>query len=373
MSPAKNDIHKIFSELIEIPTATGKESRVSKFVRAQFGDKWKIWQDDAGEIVGSDSGNLYVYKELDPNLKTVVFSAHLDTVQSFEDKIILRRLKDSYESNGSTILGADNKAGIAAIISAFAEVENYNLGVNLLGFFPVQEEAGKMGSSLFKFKGEIEAIYNVDEGYPPGTVVVSGLGYLEVEFEVSGKAAHAAKEYENGIDAIVATADLIRAMPIGRDDKNNSTMAIGVVNGGTKTNVVCDKVYLKGELRSGSSSGLKKLARKIEILGNEAMKKTGASLKIVFRWDRSVPPFEAKNQSLILRRIAKVSRFLGLKYRAIHSSATSDANSFSSLGYKTVSLGRGGEGGHTNHESIGVNDLDLTKSLLLQVIESYKK
>ncbi len=132
------NIEQIFLDLVKIPSATGKESMTIGYIQKFLNNLgYKTWQDDAGNIVGSNCGNLYAYLEVDPSFETIVFSAHTDTVLPIGKAVKVIKIGAKIYSDGTTILGADNRAGIAAILDVAQGLDKSMLHNNLLLFFRV--------------------------------------------------------------------------------------------------------------------------------------------------------------------------------------------------------------------------------------------
>src|SRR5258706_8730922 len=206
----KSELIKLFKDACSINSPSGEELAMAKFITKSIDNKgWQVWSDDMG--------NLYAYLEVNSKFETVAFSAHMDTVAGKNDKIEVLFDGKTFKSNGKTILGADNRIGICSLIS-LANIDKSKLKNNVLLFFPTHEESGKMGSSLFKFeKSKIKYFFNVDGGDAPGVFVYKSLGFHTFRIHVHGVSAHAAKNYEDGKNALLAASELVTKLPMGRN------------------------------------------------------------------------------------------------------------------------------------------------------------
>ncbi len=363
------NIEQIFFDLVKIPSATGRESMTVGYIQKYLNNLgYKTWQDDVGNIVGSNCGNLYAYLEIDPSFDTVVFSAHADTVLPIGSAVKAIKVGTKMRSDGTTILGADNRAGIAAILDMAQGLDHNILHTNLLLFFPVHEEAGKMGSAYFKSKQKIKYVFNVDESSRPGNFVYASLSHLSFEIRVSGKAAHAAKSYNKGVNAIVAASKLISRLKLGSDKQIGWTMNIGLINGGLSTNVVPDNVLIKGEVRAYTKKVLDVKLKEIQNLMRSISSMVGAKFDLILKTDSMVPPFDGLKDP-DLTKICKIAcSHLNLKPKFVKSFSSSDANSFASLGYRVISVARGGAKPHSLGEYVLIDDLYVTKSLLERIL-----
>jgi tripeptide aminopeptidase len=356
---------KLFMELVKIPSATGKEFMTVGYIQSFLSRLgFRTWQDSAGNTVGSNCGNLYAYLELDHRFETVVFSAHTDTVLPLGQTVkpVIKGAKIS--SDGTTILGADNRGGIAAILLMAQSIDISKMKSNLLLFFPIHEESGQMGSSFFSFNQKIKYIFNVDESSKPGNFVYASLSHLSFDIKVKGKSVHAAKSYTKGIHAIVAASKLIGRLKLGSDKKRGWTMNIGKIEGGGSTNVVPDAVMMRGEVRAFNQGTLNSKLAQIKKAMKYVEHSTGAVCELLVKQDDFVPPFDGIKDPVLTKICVHASKQLGLHPRFARSFSSSDANSFSSLGYKVISVARGGSKPHSKSEYIEVHDIEVTAHLL---------
>lgn len=362
-------ISELFLKAASINSPSGSEKKMAKWVFNQMNDLgWKAWEDSAGKKNKSNSGNVYAALEINQKLPYLVFCAHLDTVQKKED--VVKPFFDGkiFKSDGKTILGADNKASIASLISGAKTINKNNLKNNLLFFFPTREEAGIMGSSFFKFNKKVKFVFNLDNSDKPGIFVYKALGYINFKISIQGKAAHAAKEYEKGKNAIVAAADLVKKLPMGKNEKEGWTLNLGTISGGAKTNIVCDMVRLKGELRAFSKESMGKVISLIKTYCGVVEKKYGVKVSIVFDWGGYIPPFISLKGGEIAKACASACKKIGIDSFFETSYSTSDANSFSGMGYKVISVSRGGKNVHTCKEELKLADLLKTISLTKELM-----
>lgn len=352
---------KLFKKLVAISSPSGFEGAMTKYLKNYFDNLvWETWVDDYG--------NLYALKQVGKNLPTVVFCAHQDTVQSPKDQIKILFDGETFKSNGKTILGADNKSGLAILMTAAKSI-NHKTKNNILYFFPVHEEAGVMGSSFFKFaKGKIKYIFNVDNGDKPGVFVNKALGYKNFKIELQGLTAHAAKDYAKGKNAIIAAAKLILALPIGKNEKNGTTMNIGIINGGSGTNVVCDHVGLKGESRAFTPDLMIGQEKIIKQKCENTAKETGVTINFLPDDSSYIPPLDSGGKKEIIDVCETACKKLNLQCEIKTEYSTSDANFFSGFGYETVCVSAGGRNAHSVNESIKISDMIKTTKLINELV-----
>ncbi len=364
-----NKLIKLFIEAVSISSPSGQEAEMAKWVCDQMIKlNWKTWIDQSGSQNDSNSGNVYAYLEVDSKFQTLVFSAHLDTVQSVDDLIIPQFEQETFKSNGQAILGADNKSGVSSLIMAAQNLDKNKLNHNILFFFPTREEAGVMGSSLFKFDKDVKFVFNVDSSDTPGIFIYKSLGYINFEINVLGLSAHAAKDYEAGKNSILIASELITSLPLGRDLKEGWTFNIGQINGGKSTNVVCELVNLKGEIRAYDQSTMNKIAGLVQQKCDAVAKKH--QIKIDFILDKSslVPAFNGQTSGPIIEAVTQACQQNGLKAEFKSSFSTSDANNFSGQGYSVLSVSRGGKNAHSVQETLSLKDLKNAVAIVHSLI-----
>ena len=185
-----------------------------------------------------------------------MLSAHMDTVG--KDTGIRPQIRDGIiYSDGTTILGGDDKSGVAAILEVLLSIRQDKLDHPPLEVvISVGEEVGLQGAKwLDKSKLRARQGYVLDSGGAIGSIVLSAPSQDSLRVVVHGKKAHAGSEPENGINAIRVASEAIAAMPLGRIDFE-TTANIGVIEGGTATNIVPDEVKIRGEARSRNTAKL---------------------------------------------------------------------------------------------------------------------
>lgn len=363
-------IIKLFSQAVKVSSPSGREGEMAQWIKGQMKRLgWKVWEDSSGKKNASNCGNIYAYWEVNPQYPALVFCAHMDTVQGKDKKIQVVFDGQTFKSNSKTILGADNKAGIVALILAAKSLDKSRLKSNLLFFFPTREEAGLMGSSLFKFpKKKVKFVYNVDQTEKPGVFIYKSLGYLNFGIKAYGIATHAAKDYEKGKNAILVAADLLKSLPIGKNVKKGWTLNVGVIKGGKSTNVICDLVELRGELRAFDRNQMDQIISLLKNTCQEVAQKFQTQIEISLDKQGYIPPFLGRKKGKINQACVQACQKVGLKPVFKESYSTSDANSFSGQGLEVISVSRGGKNAHSNKEELRLNDLRKAINLVSEII-----
>lgn len=344
------------------------ESDVANYLKGLFTALgWNCREDGAGEELGGTNGNLIVHiPATAPNIPSIFFSAHMDTVEP-TDRLKIIESEGIIRTDGSTILGADDKAGIAAAVEglrAFLETGEPHGEVYLL--ISIAEEIGLKGAAELAIQDlGVDFGYVLDTGPPVGSFVTQTATHDKLDAEVIGVPAHAGKEPELGINAIQVAATAVSQMKIGRIDPE-TTANIGFISGGTAVNVVCPSVLLKGEARSLS---VEKLDAQIDHMiqcFESAARTWKAEVKIHHK--RHYRSYVLPADALVLKLGQQASEALGLPNHTRTTLGGSDANIYNDAGIPTVVMGTGMEKIHTHEEHIRVSDLILSAKLVSQVI-----
>jgi len=350
----------LFIKLIKIASPSGQEKPVRDFLETYF--------KQLGTKTSKYKGNLMI--NLPGKGKTILLTAHMDTVQKVGE-FVKPNIDNNgiIKSDGKTILGADNKAGVAILLKVAEAIIKLKTHSNLWFAFTANEEAGRMTSiDLPVEKLGAELILNIDGGKVPGTVDIEALGQVVFEIDVLGKSAHAAVEPEKGINALIAAAELISLIKIGKK-QNGDTLNIGMINSDGVTNVVPDRVWMKGEIRSFTKLGINNALLYIHLCFKKVEQNHGVKMRLKILKNQGTPVWEktsSNNWRDLLRAAALKSN---LVYKEDKMYACSDANPLALSGVPTYSINRGGKDSHSNKESITVQEMEDTKRFIIAILE----
>lgn len=322
--------------------------------------------DDAGEAYGGDFGNIYGILRGDSSKKPVLFCAHLDTVSPGEN--IQPIIKENMVcTDGSTILGADDKCGIAAILEAVESiVENGSPHGDIEVLFTIGEEIGMLGSKHFDTSMiKSKMAFVMDSSGKVGEVIVKAPTQCTMNITINGKSAHAGVAPEKGISAIQVAAEAICNMKLLRID-SETTANIGTICGGKVTNIVCDKVVLKAESRSLKEDKLFTQVNHMEECIKQACLKYNAN----YTFDKTIeyPPFEISPDSEIIRLLQAAMDRIGLNIKLRPSGGGFDANILNGKGIQAVVLACGMFNAHTSEEYLILDDLYKAAELVREII-----
>lgn len=253
-----------FLELVQIDSETKDEAQIAKVLKKKFRDIGvEVFEDDTTAVTGHGAGNLICTLQgnkegVDP----IYFTSHMDTVVPGIG--VKPSIQDGYVvTDGTTILGADDKTGLAVMLEIVKVLKEQNIAHGTIQFIiTVGEESGLVGakaldSSLIQAKFG----YALDSDGKVGNIIVAAPTQAKVRATMIGKTAHAGVAPEKGISAITMASKAISRMPLGRIDEE-TTANIGRFEGGKQTNIVCDHVDVLAEARSLIAEKWKRKLRK---------------------------------------------------------------------------------------------------------------
>ncbi len=364
-----------FVQLCEMSSPSRREGLVAAFIRDIFkGLGAEVVEDGSATSTGSNSGNLVVRIEGNPLMSPLFFNAHMDTVSPGEG-IKVRREGDIFSSTGNTVLGGDDKSGIAILIEVFRTLAEHHAEhgpIDLI--FTTCEEIGLLGAKHLDI-----TLLRANHGFSLDSsgidqVIVGAPAANRIKVELKGLAAHAGLEPEKGINAIYLAAQAIAMLRLGRLD-HESTANIGLISGGTATNIIPDRVEIEGEVRSHSIEKLALFTREIRQIFEQAVSGgqgiTGQDKgvpDVTFVIQLEYPLLKVAMDAPVVQRVSQAAAKLGRTLKFIAAGGGSDANIFSSYGLNTVILGTGMQQVHTVDEWIALSDMVRTAELLCATI-----
>ncbi len=357
-----------FMELIQIDSETKEENEIVDVLRKKFTDLGlEVVEDDSKSRTGHGAGNLICTLKGDKEADTIYFTSHMDTV--VPGKGIKPSIEDGYiVSDGTTILGADDKAGLAALLEAIRLLKEENISHGDIQFvITAGEESGLVGAkeldtSLLKAKFG----YAVDSDGVVGDIIVAAPTQAKVIAIVKGKTAHAGLAPEKGVSAITIASKAIAKMPLGRIDKE-TTANIGRFEGGQKTNIVCDYVEILAEARSLDPEKLEKQVQKMKKAFEEAATEMGGKVEV--ESTIMYPGYKQVDGDHVVEVAKRAAKRIGRESKLKTSGGGSDANVIAGFGIPTVNLAVGYEEIHTTNERMPVKDLIKVTEFIVAIIE----
>lgn len=356
-----------FLELVKIDSASKDERLIADALIAKMAALGlAVTEDNAGERIGGTAGNLIGILEGQKEAPALLFCAHMDRVHPGFG--IKPQIKDGViRSDGTTILAADDVAGIVAILEAIRIIQEHKIPHGRLEIlFTVAEEGGLYGAkSLDPGELQAKAGFFMDAGGPVGTIVTSAPAQKGLQATIHGKAAHAGVAPEDGISAILVAARAITRMRLGRIDPE-TTSNIGIIQGGVATNIIPDKVELKGEARSLNNEKLDSQINHMVDAINAAC--ADHNVKADIRVDHSYSAFSLTESDIAVQLAVKAAEAIGLRPQLQSTGGGSDANIINGYGIPSVVLGMGYTDVHTTAEAITIEQMVTAARYVLSII-----
>ncbi len=363
----------LFIELVQVDSETKHEEKIAVVLKEKFTALGvEVVEDDAKEKTGHGANNLIcTLPATKEGVDTIYFTSHMDTVVPGNG--IKPSIEDGYiKSDGTTILGADDKAGLAAMLEAITVLKEENIAHGKIEFIiTVGEESGLVGakaldSSLVTAKFG----YALDSDGKVGDIIVAAPTQAKVNATIYGKTAHAGVAPERGVSAITIASRAISKMPLGRIDEE-TTANIGRFEGGTQTNIVCDRVDILAEARSlipeKMEAQVAKMKEAFETAAQEMGGRAEVDIKVMY------PGFKFGDGDHVVEVAKKAVANIYRPSRLLQSGGGSDANVIAGFDIPTVNLAVGYEDIHTTNEKIPVEELVKTSELVVSIIKEVAK
>jgi tripeptide aminopeptidase len=359
-----------FARLCEIASPTGSERAVADAVAAELREGGvEVTEDGAAVPARAGAGNL-IARLPGAGERWLMLAAHLDTVP--HDAPIEVELQDGvFRSRGDTILGADNKAAVTVLAEFALRARETPAPVGLEIVFTVAEEDGLRGAKEL----ELERLHSslgfvFDHASPIGEVITAAPTLNQVTAEFEGAEAHAGIRPEDGHSAIEAAAAAVASMRLGRLD-DETTANVGVISGGSATNVVAGACRLEAEARAIDESRAAETTSALVDACTWAASEHGCDVDVdvaeIFRGYRlasSAPGVRIASEAL---------RRSGHEPREVPTGGGSDANALVARGFECVLLANGTEANHTPAESVAaqriVEMLDVCEAIAVVAAE----
>jgi tripeptide aminopeptidase len=359
---------RMFLDLASTDSASFEEKQIKDKIVTHLKElKLEFMEDDAGSQIGGNCGNIVCFVKGEEGLPAVAFLSHMDTVSPCQNKEPVV-IGDIIKTNGRTILGGDDHAGVCVILEMLYRMqENKIPHGDIYAIFTVAEEKGLLGAKhLDLTKIPVQYAFVLDDGGPIGTYSYTAPTQMTFEAKIFGKAAHAGVEPEKGVSAIQILSHAIFHMKLGRISQS-TTANVGVLNGGLATNIICDLVHVKGEARSLEKEELEAQIEHMKACFEEAAHFFGGSVSLVAK--KEYETYHIKEEHPMVRVLEKASQKAGLSLYRVKSGGGSDTNILNAKGVPSVNLSVGMQEVHTVHEWIRISDLKRATDFVCCIIE----
>lgn len=363
----KNRLVESFLALCVVDGIHGNELGMARFLEEQLKSLGlNSYMDKAGETFGGNAGNLISMLPGNIDAPSIFLCSHMDTIQStallhpvYENGIIT--------SDGNTILGGDDRAGVAVVLEILNVLKESNIKhgpVEII--FTVCEEAGMHGAKYLKradVKSDFGFVFDCQAS--PGAYIIEAPGAVSFVAKVHGKSAHAAVSPEKGINAIQIASTAISRLKLGRWDQTGM-LNIGTIGGGTTINVVPDLVEVTGETRNADKEKLTAQIEYIKTTFENTALEHGGVVEIKFTEKYGGYQFP-DNIPIILAARSGITK-AGFEPKPINYPGGSDANVLNNNGITALNLGVGFKNAHSFQELIAVNDLTAAAEIGVNIV-----
>jgi len=355
---------EIFLQVIKIAALSGNEKPVAKFI--------ETFLKNLGYNIRYDESSKYTHSNTDNLICTIgnggdfVITAHMDTARSTENvKPIIEQ--DKITSSGDTVLGVDNREGIAILLYILEYIKKKNINVKDCTFaFTTCEETTLFGSKYLGLNGNIKKGFIFDSGFRPGNFIYSSCGAIGFNMKIIGRASHSGLNPEKGINSLYITANAISKLSLGRIDEE-TTANIGILESGSAVNVVPELTKLSGEIRSFNLKKAEQFFDNLLNIFKSECDLKGAKLEYEYFWD--FKPYTLNENSDVYKEIENVINKVGLIPTPKISFGGSDANSLNEKGIESVNIGIGAQNPHSNEEFVLIEDLNKSAEIALELIK----
>jgi tripeptide aminopeptidase len=369
-------IKNLLLELVRIDSVSREEREVAERVKQiceELGAEVEI--DDAGEKVGGNTGNVIArFPGTIPDAEAIMMSAHMDTVVPGKGvKPVVQG--DIIRTDGSTVLGGDDKSGVAVILETIRCLREQRVPhAPIDAVFSICEEVGLLGAKhvdVSRLRARYGLVFDSDD---PGFLFTKGPSANHFEFKIYGLESHAGVAPEQGISAIKIAAEGIAPMKLGRIDEE-TTANIGVIRGGEATNIITNFVLLKGEARSLDDAKLEEQTRHMIGCLEDAASKYEVTVdgvttrgRVESEVTREYSAMDVSDDSRVVKLVKQAASRMGLQVETMASGGGCDANIFNRRGIECANLGTGMRAIHTVKEWLDVKDMYAAAEMTLEIM-----
>jgi tripeptide aminopeptidase len=336
-----------FLDLVRIDSPTGEESAMAEEAGRRLAVLDAVVRQDA-------YGN--VIARIGTGGEPLLLSAHLDTVEPGRG---IRPVidGDTIRTDGTTVLGGDPKAGVAAILEALMALRAAGTAHRPVEVVLTRgEESGLLGSRNLDY-GMLTARQGVvlDGEGAVSEITNEAPAQFLIDVDITGRAAHAGVEPEKGIPAIAIAAEMIVELPQGRIDRE-TTANIGLITGGSARNAVPEQCSFRGEFRSRNPQRLMELKQEVELhLASVIARHPHAGVRA--RVDKVFDGYRLAPNHPVIALCTRALERLGMQPRLLPSGGATDANIFAGHGIEAAVLGMGGSNFHTTREDLSITNM----------------
>lgn len=363
------EIAKVFAKLVSIDSPSLKEREMADHLKKLFGEIGvNLEEDNSQEVTGSNAGNLFGRLEGAAGSEPVLFGVHMDTVEPAKGKTAVFHQDGTVTSDGTTVLGADDLAGVTAIYEAVRHLKEQKVPHRTIEILiTTGEELYCKGANAFDYsKVRAKEAYALDLSGKIGAAAYAAPTLISFSATVQGKAAHAGFYPEKGINSIQAAAKAIARLSQGRIDEN-TTANIGVFSGGTGTNIVPENCTVGGEIRSLNHEKAMKILNEYHNIFQEEAARNEA----VLRWEEklNIIAYETSLSGKTAENYRKAVEKAGLTAEFEKTFGGSDNNVFAQHGIEGLVIATSMNQVHSCREYCSIPEIRQVSEILVNLCE----
>ena len=368
-----------FLALVQIDSLSRKEREVAMHLKGELTSLGaEVSFDQADRPVGGTVGNLIGrLSGTQPGGAPFLLCAHMDTVGPGEG--VKPHVEENIiKSDGSTILGADDKSGIAIICEVLRVLQEEKVPrPELEILLTICEETGLLGVKHLDVSLLHARTGLVLDSSDPDRLITRAPAANRLQFTLQGLEAHAGVCPEKGINAIRIASEAIAGMRLGRLDEE-TTANIGTIEGGSAINIIPKTAIVHGEARSHDEAKLEaqtehmircfeEAARRHQLTLDGMTHRGQVTCQVQRDYDRLFIPEEAR----IVRLVRQAAHTLGREITLWRTGGGSDANILCARGLEVANVGTGQREVHTVQEYLLLNDMVRSAELILETVKLY--
>ncbi|KQL44272.1 peptidase M20 [Brevibacillus choshinensis] len=360
-----------FLELAKLNGPSGKEQRIADYLVPRLEAMgFSIRFDEAHRQFDGECGNLVAYWEgTDPSVRPMFFSTHMDTVLPTEG--LKPEIRDGIiYSDGTTILGADDRAALAAYLEAVQSIQEAGMPCGPIELIlTVNEQRGLTGSRHMDYSLiQSKEGYVFDSSGDVGQIILQGPFSSKIYVELNGKSSHIGLNPEEGINAFLIAADVLKQLPLGKISED--TLAnIGMIQGGELSSIIPGQVELIGEVRSFTEQGLVDQLNAMKETAERVAQEHGGTANV--RFEKKYLGFHVGQETTLGQNAVQAAEDIQVDYYLTRTLGGADTNVLNENGLTCITLGNGFRNIHTFHEHISVQNLINTGIYTVSLIRSW--
>jgi len=368
----KERLGQRFEALARIDSESGSEALIATVLEKELTDLGAaVVFDDAGAKVNGDCGNLVATFQGNSDVDPVMLSGHMDTVVPGKGVEVIFE-NGVFTSDGTTILGSDDKSALAIILEVMQVIKENNLPCPPVEVvMTVGEEQGLLGAKHLDCSRLKSKFGYILDAVDTEGIVNRAPAANNISAKIYGRAAHAGGFPEKGVSAIYAASCAIARLDLGRIDEE-TTCNLGLISGGAATNIVPEYVEIHGEARSHDPAKLDRVTQAIVATFENTMAELqvdgDAFPRVEMMVKKDFPHTNIPEDHGVITLARKAAANLGRDMACKTSGGAADANIFFGKGIAAGVIGTGMTDVHTLKESIALKDMVSCAELVLEIL-----